>query len=46
MNQIPVLYLALGILTISCGATLVFIGMTRIISRRVIGEIKNEASKK
>ena len=45
MEQIPLLYFALGILIIACGVTLAVLGMSRIIARRVIGEIKNESSR-
>ncbi|MDX1960364.1 MAG: hypothetical protein SFU98_17470 [Leptospiraceae bacterium] len=41
MEKIPLLYLSLGIIIIACGVSLVVLGMSRIIARRVIGEIKN-----
>ena len=46
MIEVPLWYLALGILTIVCGMTLVFIGMSRIIAKKIIGELKNESSRR
>ena len=40
MEQMPLWYLACGILVIACGVTVVMIGVSRIIASRVARELK------
>ncbi len=41
MEQMPLWYLACGILIIACGVTVMMIGVSRIIASRVAKELKN-----